>query len=356
MRYFGMALEATIAAPQAQAEVAGEQMIQMIIGTWVSQTIYVAASLGLADLLKDGEKHLDELATATQVPATRLYRLMRALASVGVFVETQPRTFAQTEKSRLLRADVSDSLRGLSMMLSDEWSWRSWGELLNVIKTGKLPMQYLYNEDNVYDYFKKNPRSNDLFNQAMVSFTRNALIPTLLEYYDFSGITRMMDVGGGHGTLIAAILKAYPQMQGVLFDLPHVVAGSANLLVEEGISDRCTTATGSFFEGVPAGCDAYLVSQILHNFEDEECLTILRHIRKVIPANGKLLVVQGVLPEDNEPHFNKFLDLELMIIDAGGQDRTEPQYAKLFKAAGFELNRIVPPIGAEINLLEALPI
>jgi hypothetical protein len=328
-------------------------MIQLITGTWVSQAIYVAAYFGIADLLKDGAKSVDELAQVTGTSASKLYRVLRALASIGVFSEVEPRQFALTASAHYLRSDIPDSLRGLSMVLGDEWSWRSWGEIVHIVETEQLPLQRLYQVDNAYEYFAQNPMSGTLFSDAMTNFTRNTIIPVVLDAYDFSGIDKIVDIGGSHGPLIAAILALYPQMRGVLFELPQVVEGASSLLSKAGVSNRCEIVGGDFFESVPSGGDAYILSQILHGFDDEHCIKLLKNIRQGITETGKLLVVQAVIPAGNESCFNKFLDLELMILDTGARERTEAEYHHILQAAGFELRRIVPTAGP-VNVIEGV--
>jgi ubiquinone/menaquinone biosynthesis C-methylase UbiE len=316
-------------------------LVKMLTGTWIAQCIYVAATLGIADLLKDGAKSIDALAKSTESDASNLYRMLRALASVDVFTEVSSKCFDLTEMAEYLCSDHPKSLRALGMMLSDKWHWDTWGDVLHVVKTGQPPLQHLYQVENAFEYFQKNPSSGKLFDQAISGWAKNTHA-AIIHSYDFSGIRTIVDVAGGHGALITAILNANPQMKGILFDLPHVVAEATEFLQSAGVADRCTTSAGSFFHSVPSGSDAYIISHTLHNWDNKACLSILQSIRKSMSQKGRLLVVEMVMPEGNEPHFSKWLDLDMLMMFSGGRERTEAEYRELFQAAGFELTQITP--------------
>ncbi len=224
---------------------------------------------------------VEELAQATQVQSANLYRILRTLASVGVFTEIAPRQFALTDMAHYLRSDVPGSLRAVSMMLSDEWHWNSWGDILHVVKTGQAPMQHLYQVDSTFDYLDRHPESRNTYNKAMNGWSK-ICHSAVVDAYDFSGIKQITDVAGGYGSLVSAILKANPEVQGVLFDQPHVVADAKAFLEKAGISDRCDAIGGNFFESIPAGSDAYIMSHILHDWSDEECVQILKTYVKVL--------------------------------------------------------------------------
>lgn len=327
-------------------------LLQMITGTWVSQAIYAAAKLEIADIIKDGAKSINELAIATNTHAPYLYRLLRALSSVGVFTEIEPEKFALTEIAEHLRSDIPSSLRSLSIMLGDEWNWQSWGDIVKIIKTGKPALHDIYQVDNAFEYFKQNPKSGDIFNEAMTNSSKS-INATVVEAYDFSTITSIVDVAGGCGGLIASILAANQHMQGILFDLPSVITGAKKLLEKEGVADRCLTIDGDFFQTIPLNGDAYILSQILHDWDDERCIHILKNIRHSIASNGKLLVIEAVIPPSNEAHFGKLLDLEMLIMYSGGRERTEVEFSHIFEAAGFRLNRILPT-NSYISVIEGV--
>ncbi|NEO98612.1 MAG: methyltransferase [Symploca sp. SIO2E9] len=325
---------------------------QMITATWVAQSIYVAASLGIADLLKDRPKSVEALARETSSHEQNLYRVLRALASVEIFVEVAPREFALTEMAQYLRSDVPGSLRYTSMMLSDYWHWSSWGDILYVIKTGEPPMKHLHNVDETFDYLTKNPESGEIFNNAMTAWSK-IVHTAVVEAYDFSGIKHIVDIAGGHGTLIAAILAANSHLQGTLFDLPHVVENADLILIKEGVADRCNTLGGSFFETVPEGADAYIMSHIVHDWGDENCIRFLKNIHQSIAKEGKLLIVEMVVPLANEPHFGKLMDICMMIMYRAGKERTVDEYHELLAAAGFKMTRIIPT-ASPISVIEAV--
>ena len=331
--------------PEQQSQDSGISSVmalnQMITATWTVQSIYLAASLGIADLLKDGAKSVDELAQATDSQAPYLYRVLRALASVGVFTEIAPHQFALTEMAQYLRSDIPGSLRYISMMLSDEWHWNSWGDILHVVKTGQPAMQHLYQVDNTFKYLSQNPKSGAIFNNAMTGWSKT-VHTAIVDACDFSDINKIVDVAGGHGTLIASILAANPQMEGVLFDMPHVAAGAKDLLEREGVIDRCQIVGGDFFEAVPFGGNAYIMSHIIHDWGDEDCVNFLKNIRQSIAENGRLLVVEMVVPSGNTPHLVKLMDICMMTMYSAGRERTEAEYRQLFQAAGFRLTQIIP--------------
>jgi len=327
-------------------------LIQMMTSMWVSQAIYVAAYLGIADLLKDSPKNINELADKTGTHAPSLYRVIRALASIDIFTEIEPKKFALTQTGHYLRSDVPDSLRSLSIMLSDRWSWQSWGEILQVVKTGETPFPRLYQVDDIQAYFEKNPESSKVFDDAMTNFTQNTINAPLLDTYDFSRFSKVVDLGGGHGTLIASILKAYPQMKGVLFDLPNVVANASSLLEKEGVAERCEIVAGDFFKSVYSGGDAYVISQIIHSWDDDSCINLLKNIRSAMTERSTLIIINAVIPPNNKPHFNKWLDIELLIAFPGGRERMESEFSYILEAAGLRLTKIIPT-ASDVSVIEA---
>ncbi|WP_339381967.1 methyltransferase [Calothrix sp. FACHB-1219] len=327
-------------------------LLQLLFGTWIAQGIYVAASLGIADLLKDGSKSIDELAQLTNTHPKNLYRVLRALASVNIFTEVAPRQFSLTTMAKYLQSDFSNSLRSLAMMLGDEWHWRCWGDILNIVQSGQPGLAHLYNVDDTFKYFEQNPASGKLFNDAMTNFSKN-VHTAVIDAYDFSHISKIVDVGGGYGTLITSILAANSQTNGILFDLPNVADSAKKLIKQHEVSKRCEVISGNFFHSVPSGGDAYILSYIIHDWDDDRCIQILRNIRQSIAADGKLLLVEGVVPDGNKPHLSKLMDLEMMIFYPSGQERTEDEYSQLYKAAGFRLNRIIPT-AAPVSIIEGV--
>jgi hypothetical protein len=322
----------------------------MLTGYWKAQSICVAARLGIADLVKDGPKSADELAKATGTHAQSLYRLLRALASVGVFAEDASQRFAMTPLAACL-LDKPDSQRAVALMMGDE-HYQAWGGLLYSIQTGKTAFEHIYRQP-VFDYLAAHAEQAKIFDAAMVG-VHGAETQAMLDAYDFAPFRKLVDVGGGNGSVLSAVLRKYPNLQGVLYDRPDVIERARVQLRAAGLEQRCAVAGGSFFDSVPAGGDAYFMRHIIHDWYDEQCLTILRHIRKVIPKDGKLLIVESVIPPGNAPSFAKFLDLNMLVIP-GGMERTEAQYHQLFAGAGFRLARIVPT-RLEPSVIEGEPV
>ena len=317
---------------------AGEQLISILFGFMATQALSVAAKLGIADLLKDGPKPFAELAQMVHVQPQPLYRLLRALASVGVFAEEDKGRFRLTPQADLLRSDAPASLRGFATYMGADWHWRAWEDLEYSVREGKPAFEQIYGRP-IFTYLTENPDQARVFNNAMTSFSASAST-ALLEAYDFSGIGKLVDVGGGHGYLLSAILQKYPQMQGVLFDAPSVIAGAREVTASRGLQARCDTIAGDFFESVPSGGDAYIMKHIIHDWEDEKALRILRNCHQATTKDGKVLVVEMVIPEGNTPSPSKLLDLEMLVF-LHSFERTEAEYRALYEQAGFELTRVV---------------
>jgi hypothetical protein len=265
----------TTATPnQINAVSLPETLMQMVSGMWVSQAIYVAAKLGIADLLKDGAKSSEELAESTAVAPQPLYRVLRALASIGIFTEGENQHFELTPLATYLQSDTPGSLRGFTIMMGEPWHVEVWGNILYSVKTGNIAFEHVHGMEP-FPYFAQNAQAGKIFDKAMTSFTAG-IVPALLASYDFSSISKLVDVGGGHSILLAEILKAHPQMQGIVFDQPFVVEGAKPAIAAAGISDRCEVAGGDFFESVASGGDAYIMKQIIHDWDEERALTILK--------------------------------------------------------------------------------
>jgi O-methyltransferase/methyltransferase family protein len=313
-------------------------MLQMIAGFWVSRAIYVAAKLGLADLVKDSPKTADELARLTGTHSPSLYRALRALASVGVFAEDGQGRFAQTPLSETLRSDTPGSLRAMAIVELGQEHFPAWGNLMHSVKTGEIAFDNMFKQ-SAWEYYAQNPEDARNFNEAMKGLTELVNM-AVLGAYDFSGADKLVDVAGGTGGLISAILAAHPRMRGVLFDLPHVIAEAGPLLDAEGVRDRCETSAGDFFRSVPEGGDAYVMKWIIHDWDDEKSTAILKNIHRAMDEKAKLLLLEMVVLEGNQPDLSKFLDLNMMVM-TGGRERTEAEFNKLLAASGFELKRVI---------------
>ena len=324
---------------QPATESPNAALLRMIRGFQVSQMIYVAAKLGIADLLANGAKNIDEIAAATGTHAPSLHRLLRALASQGIFAEDAEGQFGLTPMAEPLRSDAPDSLRAVTLYTCDPSFQDVWGELLHSVQTGETGFQHLYGM-GAWAFRQEHPELNAYFNAYMTSLT-TIDSAGIAEDYDFSGIETLVDVGGGQGALIAAILKANPTMRGVVFDQPHVVAGAENLLAAAGVLDRTEVVGGDFFVDMPEGKDCYILKSIIHDWDDDDSIAILKNCREAIRPDGKLLLFEFVIPPGNSPHPGKQSDIN-MLVAPGGQERTEAEYRVLLEKAGFRLTRIVP--------------
>ncbi|HEY2843324.1 MAG TPA: methyltransferase [Bryobacteraceae bacterium] len=325
-------------------------LLQMILGKWVSTAISVAAYFGLADHLESGPKSPRELAALTGAEERPLYRLLRANASVGVFTELEDGRFAQTPLSEPLRSNARPCARNMALMLIDDWHIRAWEQLPWCVETGQPASQKLYGT-GMFDWMSQHPEKTVNFNNAMTDLSQGDG-PAAVASYDFSVFTHIVDIAGGHGTLLAAILEKTPGLRGTLFDMPHVIEGAKKAGILEPFSDRCTLASGSFFETVPADADAYIMKFIIHDWYDAECIKILSLCRQGIRAGGRLLVVDQVVPERNQPGLSKITDLEMLVLP-GGMERTAHEFKELFAASGFRLERIIST-GAVTSIIEGV--
>lgn len=319
----------------------------LITGYWTTQAVYVAAKLGVADRLVSGPRTADDLAQEVNVHGPSLYRLLRALASLGLFAADETGRFRLTPLGESLRSDVPGSQRALAIMSGKE-QYHAWGSLLYSVQTGKTAFDKLYGMP-VFEFLSRNEEQAKVFDAAMVGI-HGRETAAMTDAYDFSGVTVLADIGGGNGSLLISVLKKHPTMRGILYDLPGVVGRAKANFQTAGVADRCQAIGGDFFASVPAGADAYLMRHIIHDWDDERATTILRNVHRVLPANGRLLVIEGIIPSGNDPSFGKLLDLTMLVIP-GGKERTKEEYRELFSGAGFDLTRIVPT-NAEVSVIE----
>jgi len=324
---------------------------QMVNGYQVSRAVHVAAMLGIADLLADGPRGVEELATRTGSHAPTLYRVLRLLASVGVFAEDVEGRFGLTPRAECLQADVPGSLRAWTIMFGGPSFWASWGALPDSVRTGETAFPLVHGMDR-WEYLARHPEESAAFDAAMTELSAGESA-AVLDSYDFSGIGVLADVGGGKGGLLAAILAANPSMRGILLDQPHVVAGAAELLSQAGVADRCQIVGGSFFESVPGGADAYLLKSIIHDWPDEQAIAILRTCRAAMADGGKLLLLERIIRPGNEPDLAKLIDL-IMLVMNGGRSRTADELDRLLATAGFRLGSTVRT-ASPLSVLEATP-
>ena len=326
-------------------------LLEIAQGAWLSQALYVTVKLGIADVLGHGPLSSAEVARRVHADPDATHRLMRALASAGVFTWRRSGDFGLTRTGQALRSDHEGSMAPMITMIGTEEHWAHWGDLLHSVRTGETAVQKMRGAP-IFDYLATNPAYADVFNEAMTGVSALA-IQAAVPAYDFTDRRMIVDVGGGHGALLAAVLAAAPRAIGVLFDLPAVVEGAEPALGGAGVRGRCAVAGGSFFEAVPDGGDAYLLKAILHDWDDDLALKILRNIRTAIAPEGKLIVIEMVLPHGAPSHPGMLLDLE-MLIHTGGRERTAAEYAKLLAQAGFRQTRVIPTAGPAA-VVEAVP-
>jgi hypothetical protein len=322
------------------------QMNQLIRGYWTTQAIFVAADLRIADMLTDGPRTPDELGQMAGVAGDMLYRVLRALASIGIFTEDSEGRFGLTPLAATL---CGDSGQRAYARLHGQELYQSWGKLLEAVRTGDAGFVRAYGMP-AFEFFSKNPDRGAVFDKAMTGHHGPEADP-MLDAYDFTVFNELVDVGGGNGSLLMAILKRHQQMRGVLFDLPRVVERAQESVRSSGFQSRCRLVGGTFLESVPSGADAYLLRHVLHDWRDEDAATILANCRSAMKPEGKVLVVEIVVPAGNDPSFAKWMDL--MMITYGGKERSEKQYRKLFTQAGLELTRVVPT-KAGISVIEGV--
>lgn len=326
--------------------------IQWVYAYWVSRCIYVVAKLGIADLLKDGSQHCDALAAATNTHSDSLYRVLRALAGMGIFAETQPQYFELTPLADCLQSNVPTSIRNQAILRGEEHYYKAWGNLMYSLQTGNSAFEHLYGM-NLFQYNEQNPVEGEIFHQSAAS--SKEAYTSFLEAYDFSSINKLVDVGGGTGTFLTAILEANSTMTGVLFELPEVIDQAKNSSETASVNDRCQLIGGSFFETIPEGGDAYVLRQVVHNWDDERAIAILKCCHQAMKEQARLLVIDSVIPPGNEFVGAKFMDVNMLIMCSGGRERTEEQFRDLFTSAGFELTKIIQT-KSELSIIEGVKI
>jgi ubiquinone/menaquinone biosynthesis C-methylase UbiE len=313
------------------------QILQLLNGFRVTQVLYVAARLGLADMLKNGPQPVEALAATTGATPDALYRVLRVLASISVFEESTDRQFALTPLAALLQNDHPYGVRAQALFFGDE-PYRAWGGLYNSVMTGANAYERVFGAPH-FEYLAQHPDQNEIFNHAMSASSHQAAM-AIVGAYDFSAAGTVVDIAGGQGVLIAAILLANPNLHGVLFDQPHVVENALPLLEAAGVADRCELASGDFFVAVPPS-DIYTLRHILHDWDDEHATQLLQNCHRALSAAGKLLVVEMVVPPDNRPSPAQAMDLNMLVM-LGGRERTEEEYRSLLQGAGFRLDRVIP--------------
>ena len=328
-----------------------ERLTRIMIGAALSRAVSSIAEIGVADLIQSGEPQpVEHLASASKTHEPSLYRILRFMASYGIFQETANRHFDHTPLSAALRGDAPGSFRAAAQMFHPIFA--AWDGLHYSIQTGQPGFNKVFDAP-IFDYIAAHPNMGPIVDSGMTAF-HGYETAAMLDVYDFSEIGVLADIGGGNGSLISAVLSHYPKMKGLLFDLGHVVGRTKKNLKISALANRCNVVEGSFFETIPAGADAYLFRHIIHDWTDEQCTQILRHCRKVIPAQGKLLIVDCVVPAGNAPSLSKDVDM-IILTFPGGQERTEAQFRSLLQASGFELQSITPTT-TMVSVIEGMPV
>lgn len=325
------------------------QLIQMSTGCWISPIIYTAASLGLADRLSSGPKSAADIAEPTGTNSRALHRFMRALANFGILTDAGGSRFALTPLGEALKSDAPGSARSTILAMAGPWMWKAFGELQYSVETGESAMEKVFGMP-IFEYLAQHTELASQFSEAMVG-VHGREPSAVAAAYDFSTFEEIVDVGGATGNMLAHIVDRYPQSRGILFDRPQVVADAPAFLRARGVDDRVRIESGDFFQSVPRGADAYILSHIVHDWKEDQCLTILRNCRNAMKPGAKLLLVEFVLPGGVEPHFGKLLDMVMLAI-TGGEERTSAEYASLLAQAGLRVTRVVPT-GSDVSVVEA---
>jgi hypothetical protein len=329
-----------------------QAMMRMIHGFMLSQAIYVAARLGLADLLKDGPRSSDDLACTTSMHAPSLYRVLRTLTAIGVFEETEPHVFALTLMGETLRTDAEGSLRPLAVCMGGQCNWQAWGDILHSVKTGESAFEHVFGT-GFFQHLDRHRDDARMFLEAM-NCCASLYNEAIAAGYDFSRFAKIVDVGGGQGKLVTAILKANPNTRGILFDTPNQTPGAQRLFEQEEIADRCETLTGDFLETVPEGGDAYLLKHIIHDWDDPRAIEILKNCRRSMSNDARLLLIEEIITGDSEFAPAKVRDIQQLLMP-GGRERTEEEYRGLLEAAGFELTSIIQT-QSSLSIIESKPV
>jgi SAM-dependent methyltransferase len=326
------------------------KMFRIATAFWASQAVYVAAKLGLADALAEGPKGSDEIASQLGANQAALARLVRVLVDLGVLATADDGRIGLTEVGAPLQSNTPGSLRSMVLTMGEE-HYQAWGRLIDSVHSGRPAFDKVFG-DPLFEYLESHPDANQTFNRAMGDFTSQVALAALLAY-DFSGIQTVVDVGGGYGILLRGILRSIQSMFGIVFDSSQVIADTASDIEREGLAQRCRAVAGDFFQSVPSGADAYILKNVLHDWDDEHAIAILKNCRQAMRKDSKLLVLEVVLPVAEDPLFGGLLDLNMLVM-SGGRERTEEQYRKLLEESGFRLTQAIRTV-ALVSILEGVP-
>lgn len=347
-------MTSTVSAGPAEKMRNRAALIEMIGGYMTAHALGLAAELKIADLIHDGVCTSAELAKATGSHEPSLHRLLRMLAAVGITTEPEPGRFGLTEVGAQLRADSPDSLYAFTRMFCHESHFTAWLGLAHTVKTGESGWDHVFGK-NIYAYLADNPELSALFNHAMSQEARTSA-GQIAAAHDFSDVKTVVDVGGGDGTLLAAILNANPHLNGIVFDSPSGVAQATGVLADAGVADRGEAVAGDFFQAVPTDGDLYIIKSVFQDWDDEPAKALLRTVRAHMPATATLLIVGSVLPETAAPGepIMFFTDVN-MLVNSGGRERTESHFRTLLSETGFEVRSVAIKAAGPLSVIQAMP-
>ncbi|HVJ05902.1 MAG TPA: methyltransferase [Candidatus Saccharimonadales bacterium] len=326
-----------------------QHVFQIASGILIAAAFHATLRCRIPDQLSQGPKSVVELARTSQVDEHALHRCLRAVAATGIFTEVSPGVFANTPASEVLRSDHPSQALDTALWMSNSFHFRTYSEFMHSVRTGEPCVEKAFGMP-VFDYFPTDPECNSEFNNAMTSITA-MVVPAVLDTYDFAGLGTLCDVAGGHGRLLTSILQKHTDLRGIILDLDHVIRHTQELIATSGIADRCEAVSGNFFESVPTA-DSYIMKNIIHDWEESKALTILRNCVRSMRGDGKILLVEAILPEGDQPHMGKVVDIEMLAMP-GGQERTANGYRELLAKAGLRVERILPN-ESPLSLIEAV--
>jgi hypothetical protein len=333
-----------------ESENPADRLFSLVLSKTITQALGAVAQLKVADFLKDGPRAIAELAAQTGAHEQALYRVMRMLAGYGVFREIGTNQFELTDQGQLLRSDVSPTLREFAILFADPVHNAAYAEALHSVRTGGTAFAKTHGEE-IFDYFTKDPSFFTVFNDAMTA-NSSRLTASISASYDFTEVNKLADVGGGVGFLLNEVLQRNPHLEGELFDLPEVVADAEAAIDAAGMTERITRTGGSFFDAIPVAADAYMLKHVIHDWSDEQSVQILSNCTQHMTRDGKVLVIEYIVPENKEPHVAKLLDMEMLFI-AGGRERTQSEFEALFARAGLKLNDVITT-DSSVSILESV--
>lgn len=322
------------------------QLMKFIMEKWISKPIHAISKLGIADILKSGPKIIDDIASISNTHCPTLYRIMRALASVGIFTEVEDKKFALTPMAEMLQTGQAGSV--YSLMFHSDWNDKAWTKLIECIRTGKTAFE-LAQGLPLFKWLEKNPEAAELLHRANNIKAQNSYA-IITDFYNFSNVKKIIDIGGGKGALLLEILKKNTHTKGIIAELLSTIPEVDKEIKKNNLQNRCSIKSCDFFKNIPSGGDVYLLSNILHDWDDEKCQIILNRCHKAMAIDSKLLVIEMIVPDGDKPSISKLLDLEMLVI-TGGVERTKKEFTRLFDLTDFKISKIIP-IKGDVSIIE----